>query len=101
MNHMARFLCPGTDTVMILDSSEEEDEQEAEEEERNSSRHELFQVGGHRYYVGWRPGWRPSLLGWRPSLFGWRPSLFTKGSPLGDTLSLSCEASVGKSGSNN
>ena len=27
--------------------------------------------------------------------------LFTKGSPLGDTLSLSCEASVGTSGSNN
>ena len=26
---------------------------------------------------------------------------FTKGSPLGDTLSLSCEASVGTSGSNN
>ena len=25
----------------------------------------------------------------------------TKGSPLGDTLSLSCEASVGTSGSNN
>ena len=25
----------------------------------------------------------------------------TKGSPLGDTLSLSCEASVGASGSNN
>ena len=25
----------------------------------------------------------------------------TKGSPLGDTLSLSCEASVGESGSNN
>ena len=29
------------------------------------------------------------------------PKLFTKGSPLGDTLSLSCEASVGTSGSNN
>ena len=28
-------------------------------------------------------------------------SHFTKGSPLGDTLSLSCEASVGTSGSNN
>ena len=27
--------------------------------------------------------------------------LITKGSPLGDTLSLSCEASVGTSGSNN
>ena len=30
-----------------------------------------------------------------------RPQEFTKGSPLGDTLSLSCEASVGTSGSNN
>ena len=28
-------------------------------------------------------------------------ALITKGSPLGDTLSLSCEASVGTSGSNN
>ena len=27
--------------------------------------------------------------------------LITKGSPFGDTLSLSCEASVGTSGSNN
>ena len=27
--------------------------------------------------------------------------LVTKGSPLGDTLSLTCEASVGESGSNN
>ena len=30
----------------------------------------------------------------------WHPEI-TKGSPLGDTLSLSCEASVGTSGSNN
>ena len=29
------------------------------------------------------------------------PEIVTKGSPLGDTLSLSCEASVGTSGSNN
>ena len=28
-------------------------------------------------------------------------AVVTKGSPLGDTLSLSCEASVGTSGSNN
>ena len=28
-------------------------------------------------------------------------AMFTKGSPLGDTLSLTCEASVGESGSNN
>ena len=27
--------------------------------------------------------------------------IITKGSPLGDTLSLTCEASVGESGSNN
>ena len=30
----------------------------------------------------------------------WKKRLITKGSPLGDTLSLSCEASVGTSGSN-
>ena len=32
---------------------------------------------------------------------GSKGALVTKGSPLGDTLSLSCEASVGTSGSNN
>ena len=34
-------------------------------------------------------------------LFGAYAGVITKGSPLGDTLSLTCEASVGESGSNN
>ena len=43
------------------------------------------------------------LFLWEPLLFDYEVRLFlvTKGSPLGDTLSLSCEASVGTSGSNN
>ena len=35
------------------------------------------------------------------NMLQWLPVFITKGSPLGDTLSLSCEASVGASGSNN
>ena len=40
-------------------------------------------------------------MGWNWIEFFGLGSFITKGSPLGDTLSLSCEASVGTSGSNN